>query len=459
MRPGVVAVLAIGFVAGSTALLAAPLDSQRVARTVSTELSRLQVPSASVAIVLDGRIAYAQAFGKARLDPDRPATPAARYEIGSLSKEFLAVAVLMLQEEHRLSLEDKAGKYLPDLGPAAGVTLRQLLSHTAGIRDYWPQDYVFPRMLSPISHEELLATWARQALDFLPGERWQYSNTGYTLAGVIFEKQAREPLFDFLKRRVFRPLQMSSVVNADEGQSTDAVGYTRAALGPLHPAPHEGKGWLFAAAELAMTAEDLARWDISIIDRSLMRPRSYRELENEVVLANGVGSGYALGFDVRISSERRVLSHSGETSGFMSYNVIYPDQRAAIVALTNSDAADAASDICDKLHDVVFENVSPLDKARREEARRIFVGLTQGQLDRSLLTDNANAYFTPETVQEIAHSIAPLGAVESFKLTSTGTRGGMDERIYDISLVERELELVTRSLPDGKLEQYMIMAK
>jgi CubicO group peptidase (beta-lactamase class C family) len=459
MKPGVPGVLAIGFLAASTALLAAPLDTQRVAGIVRTELSKLQVPSASVAIVVDGRIAYAQAFGKARLDPDRPATPAARYEIGSISKEFLALAVLMLQEEHRLSLEDKVGKHMTDLGPAAGVTLRQLLSHTAGVRDYWPQDYVFPRMLSPISHEELLATWARQPLDFPAGDRWQYSNTGYTLAGVIFEKAAREPLFDFLKRRVFRPLQMASVVNVDEGQSTDAVGYTRAALGPLHPAPHEGKGWLFAAGELAMTAEDLARWDISIIDRSLLRPDSYRELEREVVLANGVGSDYALGLDVRMSSERRVLAHGGETSGFLSYNLIYPDERAAIVALTNSDAADAASDICNKLHDIVFETVSPLDKARREEARRIFDGLTHGQLDRSLLTDNAKAYFTPETVEEIAHSIAPLGAVESFKLTSTGTRGGMDERIYDISLAKRELHLVTRSVPDGKLEQYMILAK
>jgi hypothetical protein len=237
------------------------------------------------------------------------------------------------------------------------------------------------------------------------------------------------------------------------------VGYTRAALGPVRPAPYVGKGWLFAAGELAMTAEDLARWDISIFDQRLMKPASYQEFEREVLLKNGVGTGYALGLHVGLWSERRVFGHGGETSGFLSDNLIYPDQRAAIVVLTNSDAADAAAAIADKLRDLVFESVSPLDTARREEARRIFEGLRQGKLDRTLLSDNANDYFTPETVHDIALGIAPLGPIKTFKLVSTGTRGGMDVRVYEIKLTKRELELVTRSLPDGKVEQYLISAK
>lgn len=454
-------VLTLGFIAGSTALSAAALDEQRVARIVRTELGKLEVPSASIAIVLDDRIAYAEAFGKAQLNPDRAALRSMRYEIGSISKQFLALSSLMLQEEGKLNLGDHAGKYVSGLGPAANVTLRQLLSHTAGIRDYFPQDYVFTRMLTPISHEELVQHWAAQPLDFPPGERWQYSNTGYTLMGVIFEKAAAASLFDFLQQRVFSPLQMASVVNVDDGSlgSADAVGYTRAALGPLRPAVHEGKGWLFAAGELAMTAEDLARWDISIIDERLAQPASYRQLETEVLLANGVGTRYALGVSVGLASERRIVSHDGGTSGFISRNVIYPEQRAATVVLTNSDAADAATAISDQLQDIVFASVSPVDEERREQARRIFDGLRQGKLDRRLLSENADAYFTAETVQDIARGIAPLGAVESFNLIGTGTRGGMDYRIYEIKLARRELELVTRSLPDGKLEQYMISAK
>jgi D-alanyl-D-alanine carboxypeptidase len=454
-------VLTIALITGSKAVPAAPLDEPRVARIVHAELKKLGVPSASVAIVLDDRIAYAQAFGTARPTPQHAATSADRYQIGSISKEFLAASVLMLQEDGKLTLEDKVGHYLPELESAANVTLRQLLSHTAGICDFWPQDYVFTRMRSPIAHGQILELWARQPLDFPPGERWQYSNTGYTLAGVIFEKVASEPLFAFLQRRVFNPLHMSSAVNADEGtvDSSDAVGYTRAALGPLRPAPHVGKGWLFAAGELAMTAEDLARWDLSIIDESLMKPASYRELEREVLLTNGAGTQYALGLDVRQWSERRVIGHGGETSGFISHNVIYPEQRAAVVVLTNSDAADAATAIGDKLRDLVFESVSPVDIARREEARRIFDGLRHGKLDRTLLSDNANEYFSPGTVRDIARGIGPLGPVKSFRLLRSGTRGGMDFRVYEIKLAKRELELLTRSLPDGKVEQYMISAK
>jgi CubicO group peptidase (beta-lactamase class C family) len=444
-----------------TASPAAALDTQAVEKIVRADLKTLQVPSASVAIVLDAQVAYAEAFGLAQLNTGRAATKSARYEIGSISKQFLATALLMLQEQGRLSLDDKAGKYLPDLGPASEVTLRQLLSHTAGLRDYCPQDYVFTRMLSPISRDELLDTWARQPLDFQPGTRWQYSSTGYTVAGVIFEKVSGEPLFGYLRQRVFIPLRMDSVVNVDEESLSpaDAVGYTRAALGPVHPALHEGKGWMFAAGELAMTAEDLARWDISIIDQSLMKAASYRQLETETMLADGVGSGYALGLGVRMTSERRVLRHGGGTSGFISMNVIYPDQRAAIVVLTNSDSADAAGAIASKLADVVFEYTSPIDESRRAEARRIFDGLRQGQLDRSLLTENASAYFTPATVQDIAHGLAPLGPVKSFRLVSVGTRGGLDARYYQISLARRDLALVTRAQPDGKLEQYVIVAK
>jgi D-alanyl-D-alanine carboxypeptidase len=413
-----------------------------------------------VAIIVDGRIAYAEAFGKAQLNPARAATRADRYQVGSISKEFLATALLMLQEDGRLSLDDQVGKYLPELDTAKNVTLRQLLSHTSGIRDYWPQDYVFSQMLRPVSHAEILQQWARQPLDFAPGERWQYSNTGYVVAGVIFEKVAGEPLFTFLQRRVFSPLHMSSVENIDEGTaSSDAVGYNRAALGPSRPAPHVGKGWLFAAGELAMTAEDLARWDLSIIDQTLMKPASYHELESEIRLKDGVGTRYGLGLFVEQSSERRMLWHDGETSGFISYHSIYPDQRAAIIVLTNSDGSDAAASTASKLRSVVLEQVSPVDKARLNEARQIFEQLRVGKLDRTLLSPNANVYFTSQTVQDIAGSIAPLGPIQSFELKQSGIRGGMDFRTYEIKLAKGQLSLITRSLPDGKLEQYMISAK
>jgi CubicO group peptidase (beta-lactamase class C family) len=132
------------------------------------------------------------------------------------------------------------------------------------------------------------------------------------------------PLLDLLKKRVFAPLRMTSVFNTDEAplNSSDPARYLRYALGPLRPAPKEGRGWLFAAGELAMTAHDLALWDISMIDQSVLQPASYRRLETEVQLANGVGTRYGLGVGVAMVDGRRQISHNGEVSGFTAMRCI-----------------------------------------------------------------------------------------------------------------------------------------
>src|SRR5205085_1160736 len=155
-----------------------PADLVEKIDTVATDtLARTGVPSASVAVVKDGRIAYVKAYGDARLDPKTPATPQMRYSIGSISKQFTAAAILLLQEQGKLSLDDKVSKYVPELTRANEVTIRQLLSHTSGYQDYWPQDYVMPGMLKATDAQQIMNTWGKKPLDFDPGTKWQYSNT------------------------------------------------------------------------------------------------------------------------------------------------------------------------------------------------------------------------------------------------------------------------------------------
>ena len=173
------------------------------------------VPSASIAVVQDGKIVYLQAYGAARLDPQTPATPQMRYSIGSISKQFTAAAILMLAEEGKLSLDDPVSKYIPGLTSGNEITIRQLLSHTSGYQDYWPQDYVPPLMLQPISADGIMDRWAKIPLDFPPGTKWQYSNTNYVIAGAIVEKVSGQPLLQLLSQRVFMPLGMKSVADTE----------------------------------------------------------------------------------------------------------------------------------------------------------------------------------------------------------------------------------------------------
>jgi D-alanyl-D-alanine carboxypeptidase len=316
-------------------------------------------------------------------------------------------------------------------------------------------------MLEPVTPQQILDRWARIPLDFDPGTQWQYSNTNYTIAGLIVEKLSGMPLMDFLKKRIFAPLHMNSVVSMHVAKesSADPVGYFKYALGPLHPAPMEGRGWMFAAADLAMTAADLALWDISIIQKSLLKPESYRELETETLRKNGVGTRYGLGVSVEMRQDRRVLSHGGEVSGFVAQNVVYPDDHAAVVVLTNLDASFAAGQIAEKIRSILFPERDKNKEERLVLARRIFDDLQHGRINRSLFTSNCNYYFSEQAIKDFADSLGPLGAPEQFVQESHSQRGGMGFRSYGAKFQNgKAVRITLRDMPDGKIEQYQVMA-
>lgn len=448
--------------AAQAAILHELSDAQRqeIDKTAQRVLKTTAVPSASVAVVIDGKLAYAKAYGDASLQPHRAATPAMRYGIGSISKQFTATALLMLQEEGKLSLDDKVSKYVPNMGEAGEVTIRQLLSHTAGIRDFWPQDFMFSDMRQATKPEGILDRWARQPLDFPAGERWQYSNTGFVLAGVIFEKVANEPLMNYLQRKVFAPLQMNSAMDCDQHPmaDTDSVGYTSFAMGPLQRAERAGEGWMFAAGELAMTAEDLAKWDISLMDQKLMSPASYQALEREVLLNNGAGSHYGLGVGVQIKNDHRVLSHGGEINGYLAENAVMPDSRMAIVVLTNADASNAAEDIVDDVRKTLF-NAEGADGNKQKVAEDIFKNLQHGKIDRKTFSKNGNEYFSDAVVREAGRQLAKYGKLKSFLFQHSSVRGGMETRVYEAKMDKITLQIVARIWPNGEYEQYGLAAK
>jgi CubicO group peptidase (beta-lactamase class C family) len=314
-------------------------------------------------------------------------------------------------------------------------------------------------MLQPVTADKILDLWARKPLDFEPGTDWQYSNTNFVIAGLIVEKASGEPLLQFLSEHIFAPLGMKSVMNIDQERltTTDATGYLRYALGPLRAAPKEGKGWLFAAGELAMPAEDLAKWDISLINQTILKPASYAAMERETLLRSGLGTHYGLGVGLRPEFGHRAVEHGGEVSGFTAENIVFPDEKLAVVVLTNEDSVGLSDDLARKIAEVFFAET---DTARPEQqAREIFVGLQQGKIDRSLFTDNCNSYFTVQALKDFADSLGPLGAPVEFKQTAKRERGGMTFRQFEVHFSNKTLEVSERIMPNGKVEQYQVGAK
>ena len=370
------------------------------------------------------------------------------YGIGSISKQFTAAAVLLLQQDGKLSLDDPVSRFVPGLTRGNEVTIRQLLSHTSGYQDFWPQDYVPPLMEKPITPQGILD----------PGTRWQYSNTNFVIAAMIVGKASGMPFFQFLRSHVLNPLGMKSAIDFDAlgPSSVQPVGYMRYALGPLRPATSTGAGWMHGAGELAMTASDLALWDVAMIRQSLLAPKSYRAMGTTVLLRNGVSAGYGLGVDVGMMSGHRMIAHNGEVAGFTADNLVFPDDSAAVVVLTNQDAAPADGLIADQIARVLFTTQDATTESRTVLARGIFIGLQLGTIDRSLLTADANAYFSASALQDFAASLHPLGAPTGFVQLSQANRGGMIERSYRVTFATRVLHVWTYEMPDGKLEQYQV---
>jgi len=438
----------------STGAFAAPLTPTQISAidaAAAKTLATTGVPAASIAVVQDGRIVYAHAYGLQR--EGVPARTEARYKIASISKQFTAAALLLLAEDGKLSLDDPVSKYLPDLTRAKEVKVRQLLSHTSGYRDYWPQDFSFIDMETPTTPGHILDKWAKAPLDFDPGTRWQYSNTGYVAAGRIVEQLSGMQLLDFLKARVFDRLGMHPV-DLDTGLTdADPLGYHRYAAGPVRVEQQPAPGWLYAAGELAMSASDLARWDISVIDQNVMKPASYHEQQTEVLLTSGAGTGYGLGVEVDIAKGHRRISHGGEAVGYLSENRIYPDDRAAIVVLDNADFGNAQTSIADSIEKIIFADTGDVSRAQA-----VFEGLRAGRIDRAQFTANGNYYFTAQALADYQASLAAMGAPKSFVRRSSSLRGGFTAEVYTVDYGTKKLTIVLRAEPGekGRIEQFTV---
>jgi D-alanyl-D-alanine carboxypeptidase len=446
-------------IVGLLLLLAAPIfakpltaeEKLAIDAAVTRILKASEVPSASIAVITDGKLDYAHAYGDQRLDGST-ATTAARYPLASISKQFTAAAILLLVEDGKMSLDDKVAKYLPTLTGAETVTIRELLSHTSGYRDYWPQDFQFEAMTKPTTPEAIIDRWAKAPLDYTPGTKWQYSNTGYIIAGRIFEKVAKERLQSFEQRRLFKPLGMDVVLAATGLSRTDARGTTRYALGPVRPGPGESDGWVFAAGDLAMTPSELAKWNIARLNRTLLKPDSWQQQETNVAPADATLK-YGLGVQIDAVGQHQRIQHNGGFTSYLTSNRVYPADRAAITVFTNAGFSNSQDAIADAIEAVLFEDA---DETR--SVRSTFDMLRTGQIDRSKFTDNGNFYFTEAVLLDYRTSLGPLGEPTRIERRGTkGLRGGLTAERYIFTFPDRKLLCVVRAEPStGRIEQFTL---
>jgi CubicO group peptidase (beta-lactamase class C family) len=477
IRHSLLLLLLAGLCAGSAH--AQELDSATKARidaAAQKVLADTGVPSASIGIARDGVTIYTAAFGKARIEPALPASAEMLYPIGSVSKQFTAACVLLLVEEGKMKLDDPVARWFPEFTQARDVTVRNLLTHTSGYSDYAPQDYTIPAWTRPIDHVALIHEWATKPLDFQPGTRWQYSNTNFAIAGMIVEKVSGQPFWQFLSTRILKPVGITHAIDLNLTRAgLEVQGYMGNALGPPRIATLEFPGWFFADGELAMPVADLLRWDMAVANRApILKPASWDTLETPMKLKDGSETTYGLGINVRHVGGRLALMHGGEVGGYVSQNTVYPNEKLSIAVLTNAEASTAAAQIATAIAPLLLPAATasakrssappakqqtatlPASPEAEKQARTILDGLIHNKIDRKLFTDDANFYFSAQTIADFASSLAPLGPVTRLKNTATQGRGGMIFRSFEVEFKDRTLELTTYTMPDGKLEQFLI---
>jgi D-alanyl-D-alanine carboxypeptidase len=441
-----------------------PADlSAKVRAAVLDVMKRTHVPSAQVGIVRDGRTVYAAAFGQARLTPSMAATPTMHYAVGSISKQFTTAAVMILQQEGKLSIDDPVSRWYPELTRSKEVTLRNLLSHTSGYQDYAPQDYTIPEWTKPSSADRIVHQWATKPLDFDPGTQYQYSNTNFDLLGLIVEKASGQRFWTFLKSHVLDPVGLAHAIDLDtQRDQLEPIGYFRNALGPLRPAIPEAPGWYFADGELAMPVGDLLRWDISMMNETLLSHASYAAMESPTRLKNGLYSNYGLGLSAGAANGHRMIAHNGEVGGFVAWNAFFPDDHVAIAVFTNQEASPAAGAIGRALSSLMLPAKNATNSAevtaRAEQlARTTLAALQKGTIDPARFTDNAKFYFDRTALGDYASSLGKLGAIRSIQQTGVFDRGGMTYRGFAVEFANgTKVNLSTFTVPDGRYEQFLV---
>ncbi|HEY5338238.1 MAG TPA: serine hydrolase domain-containing protein [Rhizomicrobium sp.] len=364
--------MALIFVAGLTGGASAmsdrpPMETvEKIDGDINAILHRFGVPGATVMVLVNGKTSFVAAFGSRDVQRRLPVRPDSFFEIGSITKQFTAASILQLQEAGKLKIDDPVSNYLPDAPHAREITLRQLLSHTSGLHDYFDAPQIDQLASRPISYADLIARIASLPLDFPPGSQWHYSNTGYQMLGKIIEKVSGETYKAYLQHHILDPLHMTDTyTTAEEARLPNmAIGY-RHVSDRLERAPMIHADWGGAAGFLISTQNDLAKWDAALRGGKVVSLADYRQMATAVMTTKNGSADYGLGLFVDSRYGQPRIGHTGGSNGFTTADEYFPKQDVRIIAFTN--LGDATPEAGETLTNIIFADLYPAIAATAQQ--------------------------------------------------------------------------------------------
>jgi CubicO group peptidase (beta-lactamase class C family) len=315
-----------------------------MAATIDTLFEQYELPGAagaSVIVIKDGRVLYKKAYGLADVEGKVRATTRTNYRLASVTKQFTAMAIMILAERKQLTLDDRLADFFPDFPPyGRQITIRQLLSHTSGLIAY--EDLIPRGTTVPLKDKDVLDLLKKQKETyFAPGSRFRYSNSGYAILSLIVEAVSRVPFAEFLKKNIFDPLGMKNTVAFVDGVSTvknRAYGYTARGDG-FTRTDQSLTSSVLGDGGIYSSVEDLYRWDQALYTTKLVGSKTLKQAFTRSVSIDGE-SGYGFGWYIREHLGLELISHGGDTIGFKTVIERFPEMHFTVIVLVNRNDGD-----------------------------------------------------------------------------------------------------------------------
>jgi D-alanyl-D-alanine carboxypeptidase len=379
------------------------------------EIQSGRTPGIAIGVAEEGRIVYARGFGSANLARNVPFDPDTESYVGGVSMQFIAAAVLMLEQDGKLKLDDKIVKYLPDFTVAGDATIAQLLTQTSGLPDYTRARGVNLDPTRETKIADLLAAVNKLNPAAAPGTAYASNDLNYIVAATIVERVSGVPISDFLQQRIFLPLVMDHTFLAGDSGIADshAIGYTYSPGGKFVPVRPWDRTWLYGGRSVVSTIYDLAKWDIEM--PILLRVDAVRTMFTPSNLPGQ--TQYGMGWVIDRRGGKLFAWYDGEIAGYRAMNALLPDDHVAVIVITNADSfkgghiADPRAIAARILDQIDPPARAQLDNAVVSRAKEWLARLAERQIDRTQLTADFSAYLTDSLIAR--EDFAALGKLQS----------------------------------------------
>jgi D-alanyl-D-alanine carboxypeptidase len=443
----------------SFAYLAPAQNAKEIDSLVAKLMARRGVPGLSLAVVKDGKIVYSKGYGLADVENNVPATPETVYEIGSVTKQFTAAMVMQLLDEGKVKLDEPARTYLPTLPDEwKTVTVRHLLTHTSGIASYTGIREFGKRMREPVGPTDFMDLVGPQKMDFQPGERWKYNNSGYFLLGMLIEKVTGKTYREELQRRILVPLGMTHTDLNDPSLvvKNRAHGYVPDPKnGPMNTG-YIDMGWPYAAGAIISTVTDMAKWDTALYGDKIAKQGTWKEAWTPVQLAGGKTYAYGFGWALLKINDADAVEHGGDIPGFNAHILRLPSKKLTVVALCNADPG-VTQQVCrgvialvDPSLQLVVKPIIDPDPKVTAAHKALLMDCVKGTVKKDDFTQEMQAQVLPK-LASVKQFLTDLGPLESFILTSASEKDGNKIRVYNVAFGGQDLTMTVVTNKAGKI--------